>query len=340
MTKHQPTQRAGFAARLAFAALVAAGTAAVPLAAGAADAAATFPQKPVTMVVPFPPGAATDIIARTVAQKLGEKWGQSVVVENRAGATGAIGSNYVARSEPDGHTLLVATTSSHTMGPNLSTKLPWDPVKSFAPVTLLAWAPNVLEVNPSVPATSMQELIALLKKNPGKYTFASSGTGSSIHLAGEMFKVQAGVDMVHVPYKGAAPAVADLLGGQVDIMFDTVALSLPHLKAGKLRPLAVTTTRRSSSLPDVPTMREAGLPDYEMAAWIGLLAPADTPPAVVQKIQADVGAVLQMPDVQAKLQGQGTDISGMSSAEFGALIKDELGRYGAIMKQAGIRPGD
>ena len=335
MNQHPSTRRAGPAARMMLAALIAA----APLASHAADAAA-FPQKPVTMVVPFPPGAATDIIARTVAQKLGEKWGQSVVVENRAGATGAIGSAYVARSAPDGHTLLVATTSSHTMGPNLSSKLPWDPVKSFEPVTLLAWAPNVLEVNPSVPAKSVKELIDLLKANPGKYTFASSGTGSSIHLAGELFKQQAGVDMVHVPYKGAAPAVADLLGGQVDIMFDTVALSLPHLKAGKLRPLAVTTTRRSSSLPDVPTMREAGLPDYEMAAWIGLLAPADTPPAIVRQIQSDVSGVLQMPDVLQKLQAQGTDVSGMPSAEFGALIKDELGRYGTIMKQAGIRPGD
>lgn len=191
-----------------------------------------------------------------------------------------------------------------------------------------------------MPAKSVQELIALLKKNPGKYTFASSGTGSSIHLAGEMFKEQAGVDMVHVPYKGAAPAVADLLGGQVDIMFDTVALSLPHLKAGKLRPLAVTTTRRSSSLPDVPTMREAGLPGYEMAAWIGLLAPAGTPEAVVARIQADVGAVLKMPDVKEKLQAQGTDISGMPGSEFAVLIKDELGRYGQVMKQAGIQPGD
>ncbi|CFN68491.1 lipoprotein [Bordetella pertussis] len=329
---------ARLAARLALAALTA-GAAALPQAAAAADSA-SFPDRPVTMVVPFPPGAATDIIARTVAQKLSDKWGQSVVVENRAGATGSIGSTYVARSAPDGHTLLVAPTSSHTMGPNLSSRLPWDPVSSFAPVTLLAWAPNVLEVNPSVPAKSVQELIALLKKNPGKYTFASSGTGSSIHLAGEMFKEQAGVDMVHVPYKGAAPAVADLLGGQVDIMFDTVALSLPHLKAGKLRPLAVTTTRRSSSLPDVPTMREAGLPGYEMAAWIGLLAPAGTPEAVVARIQADVGAVLKMPDVKEKLQAQGTDISGMPGSEFAVLIKDELGRYGQVMKQAGIQPGD
>src|SRR5690606_30225481 len=184
-------------------------------------------------------------------------------------ATGSIGAGYVARSAPDGYTLLVATSSSHVMGPNMVKERAWDPVKDFAPITLLTWAPNVLEVNPSVPAKTVPELIELLKKNPGKYTFASSGTGSSIHLAGEMFKKQAGVEMVHVPYKGASPAVMDLLGGQVDIMFDTVALSLPHIKAGKLRPLAVTTPNRSTALPEIPTMQEAGLPEYEMSAWIG-----------------------------------------------------------------------
>jgi len=314
--------------------------AAAMLAGSAALAQPAFPEKPVTLVVPFPPGAATDIIARTVADRLSAKWKQTVLVENRAGATGSIGSNYVARSTPDGYTLLVATTSSHTMGPNLFKKKQWDPVKDFAPVTLLAWAPNVLEVNPSVPARTVPELIELLKKNPGKYTFASSGTGSSIHLAGEMFKSLAGVDIVHVPYKGAAPAVADLLGGQVDIMFDTVALSLPHIKAGKLRPLAVTTRQRSSSLPDVPTMQEAGLPGYEMAAWIGLLAPAGTPPQVVDKINRDTREVLAMPEVKERLFSVGTDVATTSGAEFGQLIQQELPKYGQIMRDAGIQPGD
>jgi len=310
------------------------------LALPATAARAGFPEKPVTLVVPFPPGAATDIIARTVAERLGAKWKTSVVVENRAGATGSIGSNYVARSAPDGYTLLVATTSSHTMGPNLFRKRLWDPVKDFAPVTLLAWAPNVLEVNPSVPAKTVPELIALLKQNPGKYTFASSGTGSSIHLAGEMFKTLAGVDIVHVPYKGAAPAVADLLGGQVDMMFDTVALSLPHIQAGKLRPLAVTTRQRSSSLPDVPTMEEAGLPGYEMAAWIGLLAPAGTPADVVAQINRDTREALALPEVKQRLFSVGTDVAPMEAAEFGRLIEQELPKYGKIMRDAGIRPGD
>lgn len=310
-------------------------------AASLAAAAQAFPAKPVTLVVPFPPGAATDSIARTLAQELAAKWDQPVVVENRAGATGSIGSNAVARSAPDGHTMLVATSSSHTMGPNLFKSLPWDPVKDFAPISLLAWAPNVLEVNPDkVSAKSVPELIELLKANPGKYTFASSGTGSSIHLAGEMFKSLAGVDMVHVPYRGAAPAVADLLGGQVDIMFDTVALSLPHIKAGKLRPLAVTTAHRSSALPDVPTMQEAGVPNYEMAAWIGLLAPAGVPADVLDKISKDVRAALNAPAVKERILAAGADVAATSPEEFGALIKEELPKYGALMRQAGIQPGD
>lgn len=299
-----------------------------------------FPDKPVSLIVPFPPGAATDTIARTLADKLTEKWGQPVVVENRAGATGSIGSNYVARSKPDGYTMLVGTTSSHTMGPNLFKSKTWDPIKDFTPITLLAWAPNVLEVHPSLPAKTVPELIALLKKDPGKYTYASSGTGSSIHLAGELFQSLAGVEMTHIPYKGASPAVMDLLGGQVDIMFDTVALSLPHIKAGKLRALAVTTTQRSSSLPDIPTMQQAGLKDYEMAAWIGLLAPAGTPADVIAKIETDVQAILQTADVKKRLFDLGTDVSGMSSAEFSALVEKELPRYGEIMQKAGIEPGN
>ncbi|HEY0296015.1 MAG TPA: tripartite tricarboxylate transporter substrate binding protein [Bordetella sp.] len=297
-----------------------------------------FPNHIVTLIVPFPPGAATDMVARTVAQQLSIKWNQSVLVENRAGATGGIGSNYVARSAPDGYTLLVATSSSHTMGPNMIKKQLWDPIKDFSPVTLLTWAPNVLTVNPSVPAKTIPELIALLKKNPGKYTFASSGTGSSIQLAGELFKKLAGVDMVHVPYKGAAPALADLLGGQVNMMFDTVAESLPLIKSGKLRALAVTTPRRSSVLADIPTMQEAGVPGYEMSAWIGLMAPANTPPDVVDKIGRDTRAVLAMPEVESRFAEAGMEAAPMSSDEFAARIKMELPTYGKLMRDAGIQP--
>lgn len=302
-------------------------------AAGAQD----FPTRPVTLVVPFPPGAATDMVARSLADRLAAKWKQSVVVENRAGATGSIGAGYVARSAPDGYTLLVATSSSHVMGPNMVKQRQWDPIKDFAPITLLTWAPNVLEVNPSIPAKTVPELITLLKKEPGKYTFASSGTGSSIHLAGEMFKKQAGVEMVHVPYKGASPAVMDLLGGQVDIMFDTVALSLPHIKAGKLRPLAVTTLDRSSALPDIPTMRQAGLPDYDMSAWIGLLAPAGTPADVLEKIGRDAREVVSAPDMKARYSAAGMESAPSSSADFGSRIRKELDGYGQLIREAGIQ---
>ncbi len=302
-------------------------------AAGAQD----FPTRPVTLVVPFPPGAATDMVARSLADRLAAKWKQSVVVENRAGATGSIGAGYVARSAPDGYTLLVATSSSHVMGPNMVKQRQWDPIKDFAPITLLTWAPNVLEVNPSIPAKTVPELIALLKKEPGKYTFASSGTGSSIHLAGEMFKKQAGVEMVHVPYKGASPAVMDLLGGQVDIMFDTVALSLPHIKAGKLRPLAVTTLDRSSALPDIPTMRQAGLPDYDMSAWIGLLAPAGTPADVLEKIGRDAREVVSAPDMKERYSAAGMESAPSSSEDFGSRIRKELDGYGQLIREAGIQ---
>lgn len=307
------------------------------IAGGSTAGAQGFPTRPVTMVVPFPPGAATDMVARTVAEQLSAKWKQPVVVENRAGATGSVGAGYVARSAPDGYTLLMATSSSHVMGPNMVKERAWDPVKDFAPITLLTWAPNVLEVNPSVPAKTVPELIALLKKEPGKYTFASSGTGSSIHLAGEMFKKQAGVEMVHVPYKGASPAVMDLLGGQVDIMFDTVALSLPHIKAGKLRPLAVTTLERSSALPEIPTMRQAGLPEYDMSAWIGLLAPAGTPDDVLEKIGRDAREIVSAPDMKERYTAAGMESAPSSSQDFGARISKELDGYGKLIREAGIQ---
>jgi tripartite-type tricarboxylate transporter receptor subunit TctC len=312
-----------------------AGVAATTSAARAQD----YPDKSIKMVVPFPAGAATDAIARLVAQKLAARWNVPVIVENRAGATGSIGSNYVAKSAPDGYTLLVATSSSHTMAPYLSEHNTWDPIKDFEPVGLLAWAPNVLVVNPKLKVHTVKELIALLKKSPGKYTFASSGTGSSIQLAGELFKTQAGVKMVHVPYKGAAPAITDLVGGQVDMMFDTVAQSLPFIQSGKLTALAVTPLKRSSSLPQVPTMHEAGVKDYEMAAWIGLLAPAGTPQAVVDKLSGALREVLDMPDVREQMAQRGLDQPTETRQQFGELIARELPKYADIMRQAGLKPG-
>ena len=304
----------------------------------AAFAQAPYPSQRITLVVPFPPGAATDILARTVAKKMSESWGQPVIVENKAGATGGIGAQFVAKSPADGYTLLVATTSSHTMGPQTMKKPMFDSIKDFKPVSLIAWAPNVLVVHPKVQADSVAKLIALAKKEPGKLNYSSSGNGSSIHVAGSLFETMAGVQMKHVPYKGAGPALADLLGGQVDLMFDTVAQSLPHIKAGKLRALGVTTTRRSSSLPDVPTIAETGLPGYEMAAWIGLIAPAGTPDAIVQKLQGEIARIVKAPDVVDALRPQGLELAGTSSEEFSALIRKEMPGYAKMFKDAGLAP--
>lgn len=310
--------------------------AAALLCATTAFAQAPYPSQRVTIVVPFPPGAATDTLARTVAKKLSENWNQTVVVENKAGATGGIGAQYVARSAPDGYTLLMATSSSHTMGPQMKKKPMFDSIKDFKPVSLVAWSPNVLVVHPKVPADSVAKLIALAKAEPGKLNYASSGSGSSIHLAGALFEKLAGVQMKHVPYRGAGPALADLLGGQVDLMFDTVAQSLPHIKAGKLKALGVTTTARSSSLPDVPTIAEAGLPGYEMSAWIGLIAPAGTPDAVVQKVQAEVARIVKAQDVIAALQPLGLELVGGTPQDFSDLIRKEMPAYAKIFREAGI----
>lgn len=302
----------------------------------AAFAQAPYPSQRITLVVPFPPGAATDILARTVARKMSDAWGQAVIVENKAGATGGIGAQFVAKSAPDGYTLLVATSSSHTMGPQMMKKPMFDSVKDFKPVSLIAWSPNVLVVNPKVPADSVRKMIELAKAQPDKLNYASSGSGSSIHLAGALFEKMTDVQMKHVPYRGAGPALADLLGGQVDLMFDTVAQSLPHIRAGKLKALGVTTARRSSSLPDVPTIAEAGLPGYEMSAWIGLIAPAGTPDAIVQKLQAEVARIAKAPDVVEALRPQGLELVGTSSEEFSALIRKEMPAYARIFRDAGI----
>lgn len=299
--------------------------------------AQAFPNKPMKIIVPFPPGAATDTLARTVAQKMQEAFGQPVIVENKAGATGTIGSSMVAASPADGYTLLMATTSTHGIAPNLYKKPPYDPVKDFEPVSLVGWAPNVLAANPSLPANNVKELIALAKAQPGKLTFASSGSGSSIHLAGELFKSMAGVDMLHVPYKGAAPALADLIGGQVDIMFDTVAQSLPQIKAGRLKALAVTTAKRSTALPDVPTVSEAGLAGYEMAAWIGLLAPAGTPKDIVDKLYREVVKITRAPEVQARMTAAGVELVATTPAEFLNILATEQAKYAKVMKDAGMK---
>jgi len=296
-----------------------------------------YPVKPIRMVVPFPPGGATDIMARGVAQRLTEVWGQPVVVDNRPGAGGNIGSELVAKAAPDGYTLEMGTVGTHAINPSLYSKMPYDHVKDFVPVILVAGVPNVLVVNPSVPANSMQELIAYAKANPDKLNFASSGSGTSIHLSGELFKVMAGVQMRHVPYKGSAPALQDLLGGQVQLMFDNLPPSLPQIKAGKLRALAVTTAVRAPALPDVPTIAESGLPGFEASSWFGVLAPAGTPPAIVTKLNAEIAKWLATPEAKEKMLAVGASIAGGTPEDFARHIATETAKWAKVVQESGAK---
>jgi len=323
--------------RLLRAAAVLVGIAAVAVAAPTGAQTAAYPTKPVRLVVPFPPGGATDTIARAVAQKLGETWGQSFVVDNRPGAGGNIGTELVARAAPDGYTLEMGTVGTHAINASLYSKLPFDHVKDFAPIILVAGVPNVLEVTPSLPVNSVQELIAYAKANPGKLNFASSGNGTSIHLSGELFKVMTGVQMTHVPYKGSAPALQDLIAGQVQLMFDNLPPSLPQIKAGKLRALAVTSATRAPALPDVPTVAESGLPGFEASSWFGLLAPAGTPPALIAKINAEVLAWLASPEGKEKLASIGANPAGGSPEDFARHIQAETAKWAKVVKESGAK---
>jgi len=296
-----------------------------------------YPAKPIRIVVPFPPGGATDILARAVAQKLTDAWGQAVVVDNRPGAGGNIGSEIVAKAAPDGYTLEMGTVGTHAINASLYAKMPYDHVKDFAPVILVAGVPNVLVVNPSLPVSSVQELIAYAKANPGKLNFASSGNGTSIHLAGELFKVMAGVQMTHIPYKGSAPALQDLIGGQVQLMFDNLPPSLPHIKAGKLRALAVTSATRSSALPDTPTIAESGLPGFEASSWFGVLAPAGTPPAIIARLNAEIGAWLASAEAKEKMLALGANIGGGSPEDFARHIAAETAKWQKVVKASGAK---
>jgi tripartite-type tricarboxylate transporter receptor subunit TctC len=299
--------------------------------------AQTYPTKPIRIVVPFPPGGATDILARDVAQKLTEAWGQSVIVDNRPGAGGNIGSELVAKSAPDGYTLEMGTVGTHAINASLYAKMPYDHVKDFTPVILVAGVPNVLVVNPSVPANSVGELIAYAKANPGKLNFASSGNGTSIHLSGELFKVMAGVQITHVPYKGSTPALQDLLAGQVQMMFDNLPPSLPQIKAGKLRALAVTSLARAPALPDVPTLSESGLPGFDASSWFGILAPAGTPAPIVAKLNAEVAKWLATPEAKEKLAKQGANIAGGTPADFAKHIAAETAKWAKVVKESGAK---
>jgi len=303
--------------------------------------AADFPSKPPRLVVPFPPGGVVDILARGLAPKLGEQLGRQIIVDNRPGANGVIAFEFVAKSPADGYTLLFAHTSGLTINPVLVSKLPYDPVKDFAPVSMIARSPFVLVANPSLPANSVKELIALAKAMPGKLSFASAGSGNLTHLAGELFKLQAGVDLVHVPYKGGAPLIGDLVGGHVDIGFLTMADFLPQARTGKLKALAIISGKRWNAAPDIPTFAEVGLPGLEIVSgWFGILAPAGTPKDVVSRLNEEIVRAVRSPEVQGRFAEQGFEPITTTTDEFAARIRSDLVKWAKIVKDAGIRLGD
>ena len=297
---------------------------------------ANFPTRTVTLVVPFPPGGGTDTGARIVAQKLGAKWGQTVIVDNKGGAAGQIGADLVAKAKPDGYTILMGNIGTQAINPSLYKKMAYDPDKAFAPVSLVAELPLAMMVNPQVPAKTAGEFVALAKSQPGKLTYSSSGAGGAPHLAAEMFKDGTGTFILHVPYRGGGPAVADLIAGHVQLSFMTVLEASGHIKAGKLRALAVTSSQRVGALADVPTLAESALPGFNSISWIGLLAPAGTPNDIVEKISADVREVLAANDVKSKLVELGAVPGGNTPAQFAQLIDNDRKRYARIIKERGI----
>jgi tripartite-type tricarboxylate transporter receptor subunit TctC len=299
--------------------------------------AQTYPDRTITMVVPFAAGGSTDLVARILAQKLTEQLGQSVVVENRAGAGGNIGAAAVAKAAPDGYTVLYGTISTHTLNPLMAKKSAYDPIKDFEPIALIGNIPNVLVVNPSVPAKNVQELIALAKASPDKYSYASSGVATPLHLSGEMFNSMAGTKMAHVPYRGAGPAMNDLVAGQVPVLFDNLPSSVEFIKAGKIRALAVTTKTRVEQMPDIPTMDEQGLKGYETYSWQAIFAPAKTPKPIIDKLNAEVKKALADPALQKRLKDLTMTITPSSPAELSKFVEDQLALWGPITKATGVQ---
>jgi tripartite-type tricarboxylate transporter receptor subunit TctC len=302
----------------------------------AADAQ-PYPTKTVRLVVPFPPGGSLDFAGRLIAQKLTEAWGQPVVVENKPGAGGNIGADLVAKAAPDGYTILLGALSTHAVNPSLYAKMPYDAVKDFAPITLIAVTPNVLVVNASSPVQNVKEFIAYTKANPGKLSFGSGSNGSAGHLAGELYKVETGTDSVHIPYKGGAPATQALMAGDTQFMFDNLANAMAQVKGGKLRALAVTTAKRSSLAPELPTMAEAGLPGFDISTWYGLFAPAGTTAPIIAKWNADVTKILNAPDIRARFIADGAEPAPNTPEQFAQFIAAELTKYARIVKVSGAK---
>lgn len=303
---------------------------------GAAVAQDGYPNKPIRMVLPFPPGGVTDLLARALAEKLSPRLGQPVIVDNKAGAGTVLASELVARAPADGYTFLLAASSLGT-APLIYDKVGYDAIKSFTPVTQVASVVHVMVVNPSLPVKSMKELTAYAKANPGKLNYGSTGTGTSTHLEGELYKSMAGIYMVHIPYRGSGPALTDLVGGQLNVMFDALGSSAPFIKAGKLRALAVTTAKRSQSIPELPTVSESGVPGYEAMPWLGLVAPAGTPPAVVDRIHREVAKILEEPDIKERFKGWGLDIIGNSPAEFTSFLRRDIAQWNKVITNAKIK---
>jgi tripartite-type tricarboxylate transporter receptor subunit TctC len=303
----------------------------------AAHAQPAYPHKPIRLVVPFPPGGGTDILARLLGQKAGEMLSQQIIIDNRGGAGGTIGTDIAAKAPPDGYTLILVS-GSHAINPGLYQKLPYDSVNDFAPITQIATSPGILVVNPSLPVKSVKELIALARARPGQINYASAGSGTPPHLAGELFKVMAKIDMVHVPYKGNAPAFTDVIGGQVSLIFPTMPSAMPFIKSGKLRPIAVTSAKRSPAAADIPTIAESGLPGYEATSWYGILAPALTPERIVARLHEVLVSVIGAPDMKDKLATQGLDPVANAPQEFAAVIKSEIAKWAKVVKASGAKP--
>ena len=299
--------------------------------------ASSFPARQIRIVLPFAAGGSTDVIARTVGQKLAENTGQSVVIDNRPGAAGAIATEHVAKAASDGYTILMATTSTHAVLPVLNPKLPYDSIRDFTPVGLVARAPNILIASPKLAANNVRELIAQAKAAPGQLVFASSGTGTITHLIGEAFKSAAGVQAIHAPYKTGVQAVPDIVSGQVSYLFDSIVWSLPQIRAGKLKGLAITSAKRSPLAPELPTVAESGLPGFEGVTWFGLVVPAATPKDIVARLSSELNKVLRSPDMQDKLSAQGAEAAPGTPEEFAQLIRDDTARWGRVIRDAGVK---
>jgi tripartite-type tricarboxylate transporter receptor subunit TctC len=304
--------------------------------AGLAQGSAAWPNRIVKLVVPFTPGGGIDAVGRIIGARLSEMWGQQVVVENKPGAGGNIGSDFVAKAKPDGYTILGGTISSHAINPSIYPKMPYDAVKSFQPITLIGTNANVLVVGAASTYKTVQDVIAAAKAKPGSISFASAGNGTSQHLSGELFKSLAGISMEHVPYKGSGPAIQDVMAGHVPLMFDTTVVAAPHIQSGKVRALAVTSTKRVGSLPGVPTMAEAGVKGYEILSWQGIFAPAGTPKEIVQRLNAEIVKILKMPDMRERLAGLGLDPVGNTPDEFAAFQQAEIAKWAKLVKEAKI----